>query len=182
MKKTIIIVAIIFSLSIAGTVVLFGWHGETIADCQTHCRTSETNFLKCLSECSPDKMKDVALKKLLEEEEECAYEEVVGKAVITEINKATAKPFACVNSPMEVLFDFYPNDESLNNLSTDKDQYLILPNAMDPPLKLIERKKIKVGDAYHGVQQRLVSGDCKPAIYTFFDLDLSDYKVECLGE
>jgi len=109
---------------------------------------------------------------------ECTYIQTLGTAEIISITPAPAETYNCPNNPVEVVFDFTP-ENPIDESDNDKGQRMTVGAGMNPSLDLITAKGIAVGNVYICIRNDIETGTCTPWIFTFPNIDLSDYDEYC---
>ncbi len=110
----------------------------------------------------------------------CTYTSAQGTATMMSLNSASTASNNCSNNPVEVVFDFTPNNLADANAATDNNRVLTVGDGMNPPLNYVLSKGLTIGSIHPCTRQILVNGTCSPVIFTFTDIDLSDYAASCL--
>jgi hypothetical protein len=109
----------------------------------------------------------------------CTYTSVTGTATIVSLNTASTNSNNCNNNPVEVVFDFTPANPADANDATDKNRTLTVGDGKNPPFNYVLSKGLTIGSTHPCIRQIEVSGTCSPVIFTFTDVDLSDYAASC---
>ncbi len=109
----------------------------------------------------------------------CTYTSTTGTATIVSLNTASNNSNNCNNNPVEVVFDFTPANPADANDATDKNRTLTVGDGKNPPLNYVLSKGLIIGSTHPCSRQNEVSGACTPIIFTFTDVDLSDYAASC---
>jgi len=109
----------------------------------------------------------------------CTYTSTTGTATIISLNSATSTDNNCNNNPVEVVFDFTPANPTDANDATDKNRKLTVGDGKNPPLNYVLSKGLTIGSTHSCTRQIEVSGACTPVVFTFTDVDLSDYASSC---
>jgi hypothetical protein len=109
---------------------------------------------------------------------DCTYMEVQGTAIIVSISHALPTSNNCGNNAAEVVFDFYPDDET-NSQAQINGQLLTVGDGLNPSIDYLALKGIQVGSKFKCVRKDIIKGDCDELLFTFPELDLSDYESFC---
>ncbi len=109
----------------------------------------------------------------------CTYTSTTGTATIVSLNSASTSNNNCNNNPVEVVFYFTPNNPADANDAIDKNRVLTVGDGKNPPLNYVLGKGLTIGSTHPCTRQIEVSGTCSPIIFTFTDVDLSDYAASC---
>lgn len=109
----------------------------------------------------------------------CTYTSTTGTATIVSLNTASTGSNNCNNNPVEVVFNFTPINPADANNTTDNNRILTVGDGKNPPLNYVLNKGLTIGSTHPCTRQIEVSGACTPIIFTFTDVDLSDYAASC---
>ncbi len=109
----------------------------------------------------------------------CTYTRTPGTATIVSLNSAPGGSNNCNNIPVEVVFDFVPLDLVAAIPATDNQRLLTVGDGKNPPLDYVLAKGLTVGSTHPCTRQIITSGVCTPVLFTFTDIDLSDYAASC---
>lgn len=109
----------------------------------------------------------------------CTYTRTQGQATIVSLNSANPSSNNCNNNPVEVVFDFAPDNPANANNVMDKNRVLTVGDGKNPPLNYVLGKGLSIGSIHPCIKQNIASGTCTPVIFTFTDVDLSDYAASC---
>jgi len=109
----------------------------------------------------------------------CSYTSTTGTATIVSLNSASTNSNNCNNNPVEVIFDFTPSKPSDVNTATDTNRVLTVGDGKNPSLNYVLSKGLAVGSTHPCMRQIEVSGVCTPVVFTFTDIDLTDYAASC---
>jgi antitoxin component YwqK of YwqJK toxin-antitoxin module len=107
----------------------------------------------------------------------CEYMEIPGTARITAIKPAGAG-YNCPRNPVEVLFDFTPDDPKRSSKCVH-DRHLTIGAGMNPSLDFVENRGLKVGQPLRCIRKEIITGTCTPTGFDFPDVNLSDYGKWC---
>ncbi len=110
----------------------------------------------------------------------CLYERTAGMARIAVVQSST-RAGSCPNDPVEVLFDFTPNEASNTNLVATGER-LTVTSGSDPARSWVEASGLPVGSVHPATRSDETNGACAPL---GFSLDDVDYKVAadaCYGK
>lgn len=110
--------------------------------------------------------------------EPCEYMEIPGKAIITAIKPARAGLNNCPRNPVEVLFDFTPDDPKRSSKCM-RDRHLTIGDGKNPSLDFVENRGLKVGQTLCCILKKIITGTCSPRGFDFPDVNLSDYGKWC---
>jgi len=114
----------------------------------------------------------------------CEYKEIMGTAVISSIADANSDDLNCDNEPVEVLFNFMPDDLNAKddylfpNIS-DSNQKIKLGEGLNPSKDYMNIKGIIKGTSHKCIRKEIVKGTCTPVLYEFSQIDFSDYGEYC---
>jgi len=109
----------------------------------------------------------------------CTYMSTTGTATIVSLNGASTGSNNCNNNPVEVVFDFTPANPADANTATDTNRVLTVGDGKNPPLNYVLSKGLTVGSTHPCTRQIEISGSCTPVVFTFTDVNLSDYAASC---
>ena len=114
----------------------------------------------------------------------CEYVKISGTATITSIVDASDDAYNCDNEPVEVLFDFVPDDPDVTNdylfpNTSDSGRYLRVGEGQNPPRNYMNDKGIIVGSSHNCVRNEILNGTCTPVFFQFPEIDFSDYGDYC---
>jgi len=114
----------------------------------------------------------------------CEYVEISGTATVISIVDANDDAYNCDNEPVEVLFDFVPDDPDATNDYlfpdiSDSGQYLTIGSGQNPPRNYMNDKGIIVGSSHNCVRKEILNGACTPVLFQFQEIDFSDYGDYC---
>lgn len=109
----------------------------------------------------------------------CTYTDTPGSATIMSMSNANPSLYNCKNNPVEVIFNFTPDDSSKANDATDKNQSLTVGAGANPPRDYAINKGLTVGSVHQCIRQNETSGACTPWGFTFPSIDFSDYGTYC---
>jgi hypothetical protein len=109
----------------------------------------------------------------------CTYSETAGQAKIVSLNAAAPGSLSCKNNPIEVIFDFTPDDPLKANIETDKNRHLTAGEGFNLPKYYVIGKGVTVGSTHRCIRGNITSGTCTPVGFIFPDIDLSDYGAYC---
>ncbi len=114
----------------------------------------------------------------------CEYNEIIGTAVITSIVDADPGNYNCDNDPVEVIFNFTPDNPDAGDGyrfpdTSDTNQTLTIGGGMNPPEEYMTIKGITAGSSHACIRKEITSGTCTPVIFEFSAIDLTDYAEYC---
>ena len=114
----------------------------------------------------------------------CEYAEIPGTATIISMGPPTGAVANCGNDPVEVRFDFTPNDANARDAyrcphSSDNNRQLLVGEGKNPPRSYMESKGITVGSTHKCIRMEITEGTCTPVLFEFSKIDLSDYGDYC---
>lgn len=107
----------------------------------------------------------------------CEYLEIPGTAKITAIKPAGAG-YNCPRNPVEVLFNFTPDDPKRSSRNA-QDRHFQIGSGMNPSMDFVENLGLKVGQTLRCIRKEIVRGTCSPLGFDFPDVDLSNYGKFC---
>jgi hypothetical protein len=122
-----------------------------------------------------------ALLSCTSEEEEggpCTYVETPGTATVVTIGPPAANAYNCAIDPVDVRFDFVPQDASLTALWATNVR-LYVGTGQNPNRAYILSKGFAEGNTLACVRQDIRKGACVPTLYRFPGVDFSDYINSC---
>ena len=116
--------------------------------------------------------------------QDCRYVEVPGVAVIVAVDDAPETAYNCTNDPVEVLFDFTPDDPDAPQFYQypevpDTDRQLTVGAGMNPAREWVEAKGLTVGSEHACRRQELVEGACTPVLFELVDQGYGDWADSC---
>jgi len=111
----------------------------------------------------------------------CAYTETVGRATILSLNKAHPGDNNCEKNPVEVAFDFTPDDPLRANARTDKNKRLTVGDGRNPPREYVIGKGLAIGTTHRCIRKSITKGTCTPLLFEFPSIDLSDFGAFCFS-
>lgn len=106
----------------------------------------------------------------------CEYADVPGTATIVSITDAGSDLYNCDIEPVEVLFDFIPDNP---DETSESSLHLTVGSGLNPSRNQMIDKGIVVGGTYKFKRMEITKGTCTPTIYAPEDIDLSDYADFC---
>ena len=109
----------------------------------------------------------------------CTYKSTQGRATIISLKSSGTNSNNCNHNPVEVVFDFVPDNPANANKATDKNRVLTVGDGKNPPLNYVLGKGLSIGSTHPCIKQNIASGTCTPVIFTLTDVDLADYAASC---
>ncbi len=100
----------------------------------------------------------------------CEYENTSGVATITSVEPASTNGLNCTNDPVEVVFDFTPDDAADAGLAATG-RTLTIGEGLNPPLSWVQAEGLTVGSQHTCIRRDITKGTCTPVLYRFPDVD-----------
>lgn len=109
--------------------------------------------------------------------------DISGMAVITSIEDASEESYNCENNPVEVLFDFIPDDplassDYIHPEVADNNIRLTVGAGMNPPRNYMVNKGIVIGSTHTAIRQE-DTRSMGPVNFYLQDIDWLDYGNYC---
>jgi hypothetical protein len=117
----------------------------------------------------------------------CKYKEIPGKCHITSASNAPADQNNCPNDPVEILFDFAPNDPQapahyLFPKWPETNQHLLIGDGKNPPRQWTVKQGLLKDSIKPCLRTEIVQGTCTPVIFKFIEVDYSDANKLCFAK
>lgn len=114
----------------------------------------------------------------------CAYAEISGVARIVSVKPADPSLYNCRNDPVEVVFDFVPNDPTATGSYrfpawADTGQHLTVSGGANPPRQWVLGAGLAPGTTRACVRSEITAGTCTPVIFTLSDVDYTKGAEAC---
>ncbi|MBD3232432.1 MAG: hypothetical protein GF315_01770 [candidate division Zixibacteria bacterium] len=108
----------------------------------------------------------------------CSFSDIPGYAIIQAIEEAPADQYNCPNDPVEVRYNFFPDDSnSVKNYRfpdwSDENRRLTIGAGMNPPREWVERESLLVEQRYQCIRHEIQEGTCTPVYFEFPEIDFS---------
>ncbi len=100
----------------------------------------------------------------------CTYDDTPGTATIASVEDADPADNNCANDPVEVVFDFAPDDPGAADLAATGLRLTIAGGA-NPPLAWVEDEGLTEGSAHDVIRRDITRGTCTPVLYEFLNVD-----------
>jgi hypothetical protein len=100
----------------------------------------------------------------------CEYADTPGIATIVSIDAPDPDDLNCSNDPVEVTFDFVPDDPASAHLAA-ADVRLRISEGVNPPRAWVEDEGLTVGSQHVCVRRDITSGTCTPLLFEFSEVD-----------
>lgn len=98
------------------------------------------------------------------------YSDTSGTARITSLGPAPEGEYQCDADPVEVLFDFQPDDPAKAGLAATG-RSLTVGSGAHPPRAWVEASGLTVGSGHPAVRSDQPTGACSPVVFELTDLD-----------
>ena len=114
----------------------------------------------------------------------CAYAEIPGVATIVSVRQADPSLYNCRNDPVEVVFDFVPDDPKAPDRYrfpawADTGQHLTVPGGANPARQWTLNEGLTAGTQHACVRSEITAGTCTPVIFTLSDVDYTKGATAC---
>jgi len=100
----------------------------------------------------------------------CEYEDTPGMATIVSVESAPTNALNCTNNPVEVIFDFQPDEPARVNLAATGHTFTI-GEGVNPPLSWVQAEGLTPGTQHACIRRDITKGTCTPVLYQFPDVD-----------
>jgi hypothetical protein len=111
----------------------------------------------------------------------CTYQDTPGVATIVSVETANPSDNNCPNDPVEVVFDFAPDDPDIGDLEATRFS-LTISSGTNPPLSWVTAEGLEVGTQHPCMRRDITRGTCTPIIYTFTEVDYDAAAEQCYQE
>ena len=114
----------------------------------------------------------------------CTYAEIAGAATIVSVTQADPSLYNCQNDPVEVVFDFVPNDPTATGSYrfpawADTGQHLTVSGGANPARQWTLDAGLTPGTQHPCVRSEITAGTCTPVIFTLSDVDYTKGAEAC---
>ena len=106
----------------------------------------------------------------------CTYQNIPGTATVVSVSDADPNDYNCTNDPVEVLFDFVPQDPSRDAFL---DRHFMVANGANPPRDWAMQQGLTEGSQHPCILKEIVTGTCSPYIFDFTDINEEDGAQHC---
>lgn len=100
----------------------------------------------------------------------CKYVDTPGVATIVSVESADPDALNCTNDPVEVIFDYQPDDPASADLAVTG-RRLKISEGVNPPREWVESEGLIVGSQHVCIRRDITSGTCTPLLFEFADVD-----------
>lgn len=105
----------------------------------------------------------------------CKYVDIPGTVVVISVTDADASANNCPNDPVEVRFNFTPDDPAARDLYiygdvTDTNRRLTVFDGKNPPRHWVVDQGLTEGSTHRCIRHEAIEGTCTPVIFDFPDL------------
>jgi len=101
----------------------------------------------------------------------CEYADTPGTSTIVAVEAPDPSLLNCSNNPVEVVFDFLPDDPANEHLAATGER-LTIGEGVNPPRAWVEGEGLMVGSQHPCVRRDMVSGTCTPLLFEFPDVNV----------
>ena len=114
----------------------------------------------------------------------CAYVDIPGECTIMAVMEPSADAMNCSNDPVEVRFDFIPDDLDARedyrfpNMA-DERQLLTVAGGANPPRTWVEDEGLTEGSRHACVRREITRGTCTPVLFEFTGVDTEAAADQC---
>ena len=114
----------------------------------------------------------------------CEYVAISGVATIVSVGEVDPQHYSCPNNPVQVLFDFVPDDAGATEAYRwpdwpDTGQRLTIAAGANPPRRWVTEEGLTAGSQHRCLRREVVSGACPPVLFEFPDLDQESGRAAC---
>ncbi len=113
--------------------------------------------------------------------EYCKYHDTPGVATIVSVDAADPGDLNCPNDPVEVVFDFEPDDPDAGNLAATG-LSLTISEGLNPAFSWVTEEGLEVGTQHPCLRRDITRGTCTPIIYQFTEVDYQAALEVCYQE
>jgi hypothetical protein len=100
----------------------------------------------------------------------CKYLDTLGVATIVALETPEPDVLNCPNDPVEVIFDYQPDDPASRDLGATGLR-LTISEGVNPPREWVESEGLTVGSQHVCIRRDIASGTCSPLLFDFADVD-----------
>lgn len=116
----------------------------------------------------------------------CEYRAVPGEMIITQVRPADPGMNNCDNDPVEVLFNFEPDDPAARAGYRmagwpDQDQHLTIGSGQNPPRAWVAAQALNPGARFSAERLEILAGTCTPVLFETPALDKGAALEDCYG-
>ena len=108
----------------------------------------------------------------------CEYADTPGVATIVSVEPAPSSALNCTNNPVEVVFDFTPDDTAQAGRAATS-RTLTIGEGLNPPRSWVQAEGLTVGSQHTCIRRDITKGACTPVIYRFPDIDTQAGLTAC---
>ena len=100
----------------------------------------------------------------------CEYTDTPGVATIVSVESAGPHALNCSNDPVEVIFDYQPDDPKSGE-SAVTGLLLTISEGVNPSRAWVESEGLTVGSKHACTRRDIASGTCSPLLFDFTEVD-----------
>ncbi|MGD8451689.1 MAG: hypothetical protein PVJ57_07705 [Phycisphaerae bacterium] len=100
----------------------------------------------------------------------CEYADTPGVATVVSVSPADPGDPNCWNDPVEVVFDYVPDDPELAHLAVSGIR-LTISEGVNPPATWVEDEGLTAGSPHPCLRRDITSGACTPLLFELLDVD-----------
>ena len=108
----------------------------------------------------------------------CEYDDTPGTATIVSVQDADPAGNNCANDPVEVIFDFTPDDAGAADLAATG-WHLTISAGENPPRAWVEDEGLTEGSEHSAIRRDITQGTCTPILYEFTEVDYDAGVAAC---
>lgn len=108
----------------------------------------------------------------------CTYAETPGTAQIVAVGAAPDDEHRCDDDPVQVLFDFVPDDPA-DLVHVAQLRALTVEAGAHPPRAWVEASGLTVGSVHPAVRSDALTGSCTPVVFELTDVDYAAGTAAC---
>jgi hypothetical protein len=113
----------------------------------------------------------------------CDYSTTLGVATIMAVKTADLSDNNCKDA-VEIIFNFVPDNPAARShyrfpLSPDTGRNFVVGDGKNPPGNWALNKGLIEQSSHRCARQEIINGTCTPIIFSFPDIDCTDYATDC---
>lgn len=108
----------------------------------------------------------------------CDYTDTPGVASVVSVTTADPDQLNCWNDPVQVIFDYVPDDPELAHLAVSGIR-LAISEGVNPPAAWVEDEGLTVGSTHPCLRRDIMSGTCTPLLFELLDVDYEAGVDQC---